>query len=97
MEKYTTFDHIQKKDISSFAGLENEVLTYIYHSAQNVPLSIESFGITYPNPNFRIRRTDATYFILEYFNYVNSVVTTDEILYYHYINTVSLSTTYKAD
>ena len=66
MEKYTTFDHIQKKDISSFAGLENEVLTYIYHSAQNVPLSIESFGITYPNPNFRIRRTDATYFILEY-------------------------------
>ena len=66
MEKYTTFDHIQKKDISSSAGLENEVLTYIYHSAQNVPLSIESFGITYPNPNFRIRRTDATYFILEY-------------------------------
>ena len=28
MEKYTTFDHIRKKDISSFTGLENEVLTY---------------------------------------------------------------------
>lgn len=41
--------------------------------------------------------SEDTYFILEYFNYVNSVVTTDEILYYHYINTVSLSTTYKAD
>lgn len=66
MEKYTTFDHIRKKDISSFNGLEDEVLTYIYHSAQKAPLSIECFGITYPNPNFHIRRTDATYFILEY-------------------------------
>ena len=66
MEKYTTFDHIRKKDISSFTGLENEVLTYIYHSTKKVPLSIESFGITYPNPNFHIRRANATYFILEY-------------------------------
>lgn len=66
MEKYTTFDHIRKKDISSFTGLENEVMTYIYHSTQKVPLSIESFGITYPNPNFHIRRNNATYFILEY-------------------------------
>ena len=66
MEKYTTFDHIRKKDISSFTGLENEVLTYIYHSPQKVPLSIESFGITYPNPDFHICRTGATYFILEF-------------------------------
>ena len=66
MKKYTTFDHIRKKDISSFNGLEDEVLTYIYHSTQKAPLSIECFGITYPNPNFHIRRTDATYFILEY-------------------------------
>ena len=66
MEKYTTFDHIRKQDISSFTGLENEVLTYIYHSPQKVPVSIECFGITYPNPNFHIKRTEATYFILEY-------------------------------
>ena len=66
MEKYTTFDHIRKKDIASFTGLENEVLTYIYRSTTPVPLSIESFGITYPTPNFHIHRTDATYFILEY-------------------------------
>lgn len=66
MEKYTTFDHIRKKDISSFTGLENEVLTYIYHSQKKVPLSIESFGITFPSPNFHIQRTDARYFILEY-------------------------------
>ena len=42
------------------------MLTYIYHSPQKVPLSIECFGITYPNPNFHIKRTEATYFILEY-------------------------------
>lgn len=66
MEKYTTFDHIRKKDISSFTGLEDEVLTYIYHSSCKVPLAIESFGITFPNPNFHIKRMDSRYFILEY-------------------------------
>ncbi len=66
MEKYITFDHIDAKDITSFSGLENEVLTYIYHSAQKKPLSIECFGITYPHPNFHIQRTDSPYFILEY-------------------------------
>ena len=66
MEKYTTFDHIRKKDVSSFTGLENEVLTYIYHSQRKMPLTIESFGITFPNPNFHIQRIDARYFILEY-------------------------------
>lgn len=66
MEKYITFDHIRKKDIISFTGLENEVLTYIYHSQKKVPLSIESFGITFPSPNFHIQRYDAKYFILEY-------------------------------
>ena len=70
MEKYTTFDHIRKKDISSFTGLENEVLTYIYHSAHKVPLSIECFGITYPNPNFHICRTGANHFILEYIIFI---------------------------
>lgn len=66
MEKYTTFDHIRKNDISSFKGLEDEVLTYIFHSTEKVPLSIECFGITYPNPSFHICRKDSKYFILEY-------------------------------
>ena len=66
MEKYITFDHIRKKDVSSFTGLENEVLTYIYHSQRKVPLTIESFGITFPSPNSHIQRFDARYFILEY-------------------------------
>ena len=66
MEKYTTFDHIREKDVSSFKGLEDEVLTYIYHSTQKVPLSIKCFGITFPNPNFHICRKASTYFILEY-------------------------------
>ena len=66
MDKYITFDHIRKKDISGFTGLENEVLTYIYHSHGKVPLSIESFGITFPSPNYHIQRTGSRYFILEY-------------------------------
>lgn len=66
MEKYITFDHIRKKDISSFTGLDNEVLTYIYHSSRKVPLSIESFGITFPTPDFHIKRLDSRYFILGY-------------------------------
>ena len=66
MEKYITFDHIDATDIISFSGLENEVLTFIYHSEQKKPLSIECFGVTYPHPNFHIRRTDSPYFILEY-------------------------------
>ena len=66
MDKYITFDHIRKKDISRFTGLENEVLTYIYRSQKKVPLTIESFGITFPSPSFHIQRFDARYFILEY-------------------------------
>ncbi|MBQ8802759.1 MAG: AraC family transcriptional regulator [Tyzzerella sp.] len=66
MDKYITFDHIRKKDVSGFTGLENEVLTYIYYSQGNVPLTIESFGITFPNPNYHIQRTSSRYFILEY-------------------------------
>lgn len=66
MEKYTTFDQIQKRDISSFSGLENEIMTYVYRSTEKVPLSIECFGITFPNPEFHIKRNNSQYFILEY-------------------------------
>ena len=66
MEKYTTFDQIKKTDISSFNGLENEIMTYIYHSSHKVPLSLECFGITFPEPRFHIKRNNSQYFILEY-------------------------------
>ena len=66
MEKYTSFERFQKKDIAQFSGLENEVLTRIYNSDPNAPLSIKCFGITNPDPNYYIRRDNSTYFILEY-------------------------------
>lgn len=66
MEKYTSFDQICKEDLSSFSGLENEILTFIYRSEGKVPLNIESFGITFPDPNYHIKRDNSTYFILEY-------------------------------
>ena len=66
MKKYTTFDYIEKKFISSFSGLENEVLTYIIKSERKVPLTIETFGITFPDPNYYIKRASSKYFILEY-------------------------------
>lgn len=66
MERYTTFDQIKKDDISSFNGLENEIMTYIYRSSHKVPLSVECFGITFPDPRFHIKRNNSQYFILEY-------------------------------
>lgn len=81
MKKYTTFDHIQKKDISLFSGLEDEVLTYIYHSKQKVPLTIECFGITFPNPDFHIIRPNSRHFILEYIESGKGYLRVDGKLY----------------
>ena len=66
MEKYASFDQICKEDLSSFSGLDNEILTFIYRSDNKVPLTVESFGITFPDPNFHIKRNNSMYFILEY-------------------------------
>ena len=66
MERYTTFDQIQKDDISSFNGLEHEILTYMYRSEHKVPLTVECFGITFPDAHFHIKRNNSQYFILEY-------------------------------
>lgn len=66
MEKYTSFEQICKEDLSSFSGLDNEILTFIYRSENKVPLTVESFGITFPDSNFHIKRNNSMYFILEY-------------------------------
>lgn len=66
MEKYITFDHIKKNDVYTFSGLESETITCIFHGTHKVPLTIETFGITFPNPNYRIKRTASKYFVLEY-------------------------------
>ena len=66
MEKYKSFDHIKKNDVYAFSGLENETITSIFCGTHKVPLTIETFGITFPDPNYHIKRTSSKYFVLEY-------------------------------
>ena len=66
MEKYITFDHIKKNDVYAFSGLESEIITFIFYGNNKVPLTIETFGITFPNPDYHIKRTNSKYFVLEY-------------------------------
>ncbi len=48
-------------------------------------------------PSERQIISEDTYFLLQYFRYVNKAVTIDDILYFHYVNTSSLTNTYRAD
>lgn len=66
MKKYKTFEAINVNDISAFSGLENEVLTFIDFSDNAGPLTIECFGITFPDANYAINRKKSRYFVLEY-------------------------------
>ena len=56
---------------------------------------IRKNNLTFPSE--RVIISEDTYFLLEYYFYTNRVVALDDILYFHYINTSSLTTTYKAD
>jgi AraC-like DNA-binding protein len=90
MDKYTTYEFIDKKDISLFSGLEKETLTYISPSKQNVPLTIECFGITFPDKQYRIKRANCNYFILEYIVSGKGTLIKDEKKYPLEANTVYL-------
>ena len=56
---------------------------------------IREHNLSFPSEREII--SEDTYFLLQYFRYVNKAITLDEILYFHYINTSSLTTTYRAD
>ncbi len=56
---------------------------------------IREHNLTFPSERQII--SEDTYFLLQYFKFVNRAVTLDEILYFHYINTSSLTTTYRPD
>ena len=67
MEKYTSYEKIDKREVTAFRGLESDLIVHISSSSSmGIPLSIESFGISKPNKNYYIRRKQSTYFILEY-------------------------------
>lgn len=66
MKKYKDFTHIRKTEISNFSGLENEVSFEPYRESQIQPLRISRFGITYPTPDYFIKREPSPCFIIEY-------------------------------
>ncbi len=56
---------------------------------------IRKYALRFPSEREII--SEDTYFLLQYFNYVESAVALSDILYFHFVNTSSLTTTYKAD
>ncbi len=67
MKKYENFNLIRKDDIEQFGGLDSEVSTHFLNSVEkSYPLSSTCYGITYPNPNYYIKRFPATVFVLEH-------------------------------
>jgi len=66
MEKYKDYHLIQKQHVSNFRGLETEVFFSPHKSTDSLPLWISKFGITYPNPNYYIKREPSPCFIMEY-------------------------------
>lgn len=67
MEKYKTYDNIDKREVTAFNGLESDLIQHIEGSSSlSAPLYVESFGESLPNKKYYIRRRQSTYFILEY-------------------------------
>ena len=67
MKKYENFNLIQKYDIQAFSGLDTEESTHFLNSIEKFyPISSTCYGITYPNPNYYIKRSPNTAFVLEY-------------------------------
>ncbi|MBO5046580.1 MAG: helix-turn-helix domain-containing protein [Clostridia bacterium] len=67
MEKYQSFDFIKKHDIQNFRGLQNETISHFHNpSGKLYPFYLSCFGITYPTPDYRIKRYPVRGFILEH-------------------------------
>lgn len=66
MKKYKTYEFIRKDDMTFFDGLNQDILTSVIPSADPVPLTVECYGITFPEKRYHIKRTKSIYFTLEY-------------------------------
>jgi AraC-like DNA-binding protein len=67
MKKYENYNLIQKIDIQDFSGLETEISThFLNHVEKSFPLTSSCCGITFPTPNYYIKRSPATVFVLEH-------------------------------
>ena len=65
MEKYKSFSSIRKVDIEKFAGLANELITRM-ENPNATPVSISCYGITFPTPDYYIKRFPTRGYILEH-------------------------------
>ncbi|MBO4573542.1 MAG: helix-turn-helix domain-containing protein [Clostridia bacterium] len=67
MEKYTTFNIIRQHDIQEYGGLETEIITHFHNpQGRTFPLSLSCFGVTFPTPDYYIKRYPVRGFILEH-------------------------------
>ena len=67
MKKYENYNLIRKIDIQSFDGLENETLiAFSNFMEKEYPLAASCCGITYPTPNYYIKRSPCQAFVLEH-------------------------------
>ena len=65
MEKYLTFDVIQKEDIAEFRGLTRELTVSPIACTAPLALEVSKMGITFPDPDYYIKRHPSRCFIIE--------------------------------
>jgi len=67
MKKYDTLDLKENKvGISKFNGVENEISFGPLCAIDELPLEVTRFGITNPDPEYRIKRWPSQVFVIEY-------------------------------
>ncbi|MBQ3017115.1 MAG: AraC family transcriptional regulator [Clostridia bacterium] len=66
MEKYEEYSSIRKEDISDFRGLKKERFFTPRISSDIHPLEVSKVGITNPDPDYYIKRSQSRCFVLEY-------------------------------
>lgn len=66
MKNYKTFAEIRKEDISQFEGLEKELVTHVVPGSDILPFEVTTFGITFPDKKYHIKREPTRCFVFEY-------------------------------
>lgn len=66
MEHYKKFDHINSKTIVNYGNLNRELVSWIKRGAGEAPLTVLCYGITFPDPDYKIERSSSECFVLEY-------------------------------
>ena len=67
MKKYDTLDLKENKvGIAKFNGVENEISFGPISALDELPLEVSRFGITNPDPEYRIKRCPSQVFVVEY-------------------------------